>query len=64
MKKYVKNITGGTEFPLKQELAYKEDGKIILLKSGEKKETKLKGEIGSNLNEPRLVIVSDKKEEK
>ena len=62
MKKYIKNITGTGDFPDEQEMAYKENGKIIPIKAGEQIETKLdERAIGS---ERRLVIVTDKDDKK
>jgi len=63
MKKYIQNITGIDErFPDKQEMAFKENGKIIPIKAGEKIETKLGVDaIGS---EQRLIIVTDKDDKK
>jgi hypothetical protein len=61
-KRYIKNITGTEKFPLPQEMAFKEDGKIIPIKAGEMIETKLdKKSIGS---ETRLVIVEEEVEKK
>ena len=61
VKRYVKNITGGKEFPIAVELAYRENGKVINIKPGEKKE--LKTDIDVLGNEKKLIYVEkdDKK---
>lgn len=61
MKKYIKNVTGQKEgdFPYPQELSYKEGKELIKLKSGESRETKLTNPVGSNLNEPRLIVIGE-----
>jgi len=58
-KKYIMNITGTEKFPLPQILPSLEDGKVTMLKAGEKVETKYNGEsIGS---EKRLVLITEDK---
>ncbi len=61
-KRYVKNITGGKEFPIAVGLAYRENGKVVNIKPGEKIETE--GD-GSNVgNEPKLVYFEEKSNKK
>lgn len=57
MKEYVKNITNNRAFGFDATtLSFNEDGKRIVLKAGEKAETKKKGE---NIDGKRLKIVNE-----
>lgn len=61
MKKFIKNITNEEGF-VPVELSYRENGKLISIKPGEKIETKLNGEnIGNCV---KLILVTDKDEKK
>ena len=61
-KKFIKNITGAKEgkYKLPQTLAFKEDGKKIVLKAQEQAETKLEKGLSHRL----VLIIEDEKKEK
>ena len=58
MKMYIKNVTGDPKgkYPVPKILAFKEDGKKIVLKAGEQAETKLKKGLSK-----RLVLIEEGK---
>ncbi len=61
-KRYVKNITGGKEFPIAVGLAYRENGKVVNIKAGEKKEIKTDKDILGN--EKKLIYIEEDKKTK
>jgi len=61
-KKYIKNITDDKSLGYESAImSFKENGKRITLKPGEKAETKLNGE---NVDGKRLQLIDVKKEDK
>lgn len=56
-KRYVKNITGGKEFPIAVGLAYRENGKVVNIKPGEKKELKTDKDVLGN--EKKLIYIEE-----
>ena len=62
MKKFIKNVTGAKEgkYTLPQTLAFKENGKKIVLKAQESVETKLEKGLSHRL----VLITEDEKKEK
>ncbi len=61
-KRYVKNITGGKEFPIAVGLAYRENGKVVNIKPGEKIEIKTDKDILGD--EKKLIYIEEDKKTK
>ena len=61
-KRYVKNITGKGDFPIAVELAYRENGKVVNIKPGEKIEIKTDKDILGN--EKKLIYIEEKENKK